>query len=169
MLQALSNIADIVSGILVGGTLVLLMIELKQNNRTLRSVATQGAHDQVLAIYTPLMSDPSLTELFLRGGAQPADLTPAETVRLYSWYICMMFQIQNWYFQAAHGSMSKDLLDRWAQVIANLHNSLPGLRLFWNERRYMFLPDFAAWFEKDVLVLPVTPGYRPLGLSLEGS
>jgi hypothetical protein len=168
MLEQLSYLAEIVGGGVVAVTLIFLVAQLKQNTRMLVSAATQGAHDQIGAIYHPLMSDPSLAELFLKGGAELEDLSPAETVRLYSWYLTTIFQVQNWYFQARQGAMRMELLERWSQVIGNLHQTLPGFVEMWKQRRYVFAPEFASWMENEVFTREQTPGYRPLGAAVEG-
>ena len=167
MLEQLAYLAEVVGGVVIPVTLIFLSLQLSQNNKMLRSTATQGAHDQITAIYHPLLSDPSLAELYLKGGARPSDLTAAETVRIYSWYITTFFQVQNWYFQTTQGAMRTELLDRWAQVICNLYRAFPGVQDFWKQRRYIYSPEFVAWLENDVFTRDMTPGYRPLGANLE--
>lgn len=166
-LEQFHQVSEIVAAVVVAVTLIFLTIQLKQNTKMLRSAATQGAHDQISDIYHPLMTDESLADIWLRGLRDPSRLSAVETARFYSFWLQAMFDMQNWYLQSREGLLDETMLNSFGQVIANLHKSSPGFATFWEQRNYLYTPDFIRFIEEDVFTRRMTPGYQPLGASDE--
>ena len=166
-LEQFSQISQIVAAVVVAVTLIFLTIQLKQNTRMLRSVATQGAHDQMADIYQPLMADQSLADVWLRGMEDPSSLSAVETARFYCFWLQASFDMQNWYLQTQEGLLGKATFDSFTQVVVNMYHSCPGYAAFWEQRRFMFDPTFVRYLEQELRTRPVTSGYRPLGAAQE--
>jgi len=162
-LDQVHQISEILAAVVVAVTLIFLTIQLKQNTMMLRSSATQGAHDAMSDIYHPLMADASLTELWLRGLQDTSQLSKVEIARFFSFWLQPMFVLQNWYLQIQEGLLDEKVLDSFGQVVANLHHVAPGFNEFWDQRKYVYTPEFIRFVEDDLFNRDVTPGYRPLG------
>jgi len=104
-LEQLANIAEVFGMIVIVVSLIFLTVQVRQNTSMLRSTATQGAIDQVSVMYGPLISDPSVTEMFIKGLDDPSTLSPVETGQFFSFWLRGFFIVQNWYFQTREGLM----------------------------------------------------------------
>ena len=165
-LEQLANIAEIIGIFVVAITVIFLAIQMRQNTKMLRSTATQGAHDQMTSIYRPLMTDPSLTDLFMRGLNEPDKLSAVETGQFFSFWLHAFFIYQNWYFQTREGFMEEELLNGFSRLMTDLHQT-PGLRNFWEQRKYVYAPAFVRYMDDDVVVRSPTSGYRPFTVAEE--
>ena len=59
--EAISAVSDFLAALAVIVTLGYLAVQIRQNTSTLKSTATQGAHDQTAALYDLLASDSELS------------------------------------------------------------------------------------------------------------
>jgi hypothetical protein len=158
-LEQLANIAEVFGMIVVAITLIFLTVQMRQNTKMLRSGATQGAHDQLANIYQPLVTDPSLTDLFWKGMEDPSKLSVVEKGRFFAFWLNAFYIYQNWYFQTREGHMDEVLLNAWGRLLTDMYQTA-GLKVFWEQRKYVFAPDFVHYLDNDVYVRSPTPGYR---------
>lgn len=163
--EAVSAVSDFLAAIAVIVTLVYLAVQIRQNTSTLKSSATQGAHEQTSSLYELLASDPELSDIFVRGLETPEALDRVETARFFSLLLATMFKAQNWFMQTQSGAIDGTLLKSWVAVMRQF-SALPGWQDFWRQRRHVFAPDFVAYIEAGVLTAERDPDYRPLGVNL---
>ena len=161
--EAISAISDFLAAIAVIVTLGYLAVQIRQNTSTLKSTATQGAHDQTAALYDLLASDSDLGEIFSRGLEAPETLDEGETARFFAMLMSATFKMQNWYMQTESGAIDGDLLTSWMKVIRQL-SALPGWQEFWRQRGQIFAPAFVAHLESNVFSRERDPQYKPLGV-----
>jgi hypothetical protein len=165
-LEQLANIAEVFGLLVVAITLIFLTIQMRQNTKMLRSTATHGAHDQITSFYHPLISDPSLTDLWLRGLREPSKLSAVETGRFFAWWLNTFFILQNWYFQTREGLIDKELLNSFSKLMTDMQQT-PGVRNVWEQRKYMYAADFVSYMDDEVFGRSPTHEYRPLGVAEE--
>ena len=161
--EAISAVSDFLAALAVIVTLGYLAVQIRQNTSTLKSTATQGAHDQTAALYDLLASDSELSEIFVRGLEAPDTLDESETARFFSLLMSATFKMQNWYMQTESGAIEGELLTSWMKVIRQL-SALPGWQEFWRQRGQIFAPTFVAHLQSNVFSGERDPLYRPLGV-----
>ncbi len=164
-LEQLANIAEVFGLFVVAITLIFLAVQMRQNIKMLRSTATQGANDQITSFYDPLISDPTFTDLWVRGMKEPSNLSAIETGRFFSWWLQAFFILQNWYFQTREGLIDEELLNSFSKLMTNMGQT-PGTKYVWEERRYMYAPDFVSYVD-DLIGKSPTHEYQPLGVAEE--
>jgi hypothetical protein len=161
--EAIGAVSETIGAIAVIITLVYLAIQIRQNTSTLKSGATQGAHDQSSQLYETLASDPDLGEIFARGLEAPDTLDQRETARFFAVLMSASFKLQNWYLQTRSGAIDEELFESWIKVTRQL-SGLPGFRRFWSQRGHLFFPEFSKYLEEEVFVSERDPSYKPLGV-----
>lgn len=163
-LEQFANVAEIVGMIMVIVSLIYLNIQVRQNTTMLRSTATQGATDNLVEMYDSLISDESMTDIFMRGLTDPDSLSPIETGRFFAWWMRAMFITQNWYFQTREQLLDRSTLDSLGKLMSDMGQS-PGLQSFWKARKFAFDPDFVRFMDEELLARDGSSEYRPLSTS----
>ena len=157
---------EIIGAIAVIISIIYLALQVRQNTAALRSSATNAASEGAAKLYQTLCSDPDLAMIFVRGNATPDELEEAEMARYFSLWLMTMFKLQNWYFQTQDRFMDDTLLSSWIKVVRPL-SSLPGFRLFWNERKFIFSPQFQSYLEVEVFEKDPDPEFKSLAVLLK--
>jgi len=161
--EAFCAIGERVGAIAVIVTIAYLAIQVRQNTSALRSAATLGATDEATHIYHTLSTDPELAMIFVRGSAVFDELNDSQVARFYSFYMLIMFSVQNWYFQTRDGLIEESLLASWTRLMQQAATA-PGVQQFWNDRRFVFAQEFQAWMEAEVFGKASEAVYKPLGV-----
>jgi hypothetical protein len=161
--EAIQAISGLLSAIAVVATLGYVAVEIRQNTKSLRSAATQGAHDQSASMYDLLASDPKLSDIFVRGLEAPDTLDRIETGRFYAFLLGVMVRLQNWYLQTQSDALEKDVIENWARVLGQISGT-PGFKRFWADRRHLFAPAVVKYYEEEVFRAERDPNYHPLGV-----
>ena len=166
--EAVSAISELIAAIAVVATLVYLAIQVRQNTSALKSAATQSAHDQLTSLYDLMASDTELGEIFHRALEEPETLSNRETARFYSLMMSVHFKLQNAYLQTRANVYDNEYLESWLKAYRSISGK-PGLRRYWEQRRYMFSSEFIDFLESERFSAEPTPEFQTLGINREKS
>ena len=90
-LPDLASIGSLVSGVAVLLSLVYLAQQTRQNSKHTMALIHQGRVEQTTGWINAVASDPSLTDILMRGGVGDVTLDDTQTSRLY------LTQLSNFY------------------------------------------------------------------------
>jgi hypothetical protein len=145
-LEQLGIIAEIVSAVAIIVTLLYLSIQVKDSARASRSAAVTDATTAMQAFYQELGSNSATSKLFLDALTKPDTLS--EDARFQ--YLMMMHScflgFQRSFFLAREGTLDIALRDSIGTAIHAV-NHLPGIHLYWRQRKMYFQPEFREWVE----------------------
>ena len=154
-LEQLGLIADIVGAIAIIVTLVYLAIQVKDSARASRSAAVTDATTAMQAFYQELGSDSATSRLFLEGLRNPDALSEEDRFQ----YLMMMHScylgFQRSFFLAREGTLDVALRDSIGTAMHAV-NHLPGIHLYWRQRKGYFQPEFVEWVEDLLARQPLT-------------
>lgn len=154
-LEQFGIIADIVGAIAIIVTLIYLSIQIKDSARASRSAAVTDATTAMQAFYQELGSNPATSKLFLVGLTEPDTLSAEEQFQ----YLMMMHScflgFQRSYFLAREGTLDVALRDSIGTAMHAV-NQLPGMYLYWRQRKGYFQPEFVQWVEGLLARDPLT-------------
>jgi len=146
--QAIGAIGELAGGILVVFSLLYLAIQLRQNTRAVRAETHQQwvLMNSAQNLLFPQL--PAFAAVFLRGSADPAQLSPEERVQYDALVLNVMNTQEALFFQAQHGAIDKEFLGgREPALLAVLRN--PGFRRWWERNASTMLdPRFVAYVTK---------------------
>jgi hypothetical protein len=162
--EAVGAVGEIIGAVAVIVSIIYLALQVRQNTGALRSSATNSASEGAAALYQTLCRDPDLAMIFVRGNAAPEKLTDAEMAQYFSLWLMTLFKVQNWYFQTQDQFMDDTLLSSWVKVLRPI-SSTPGFQLFWNERKFIFSPQFQEYLQAEVFEANPTPDFKSLGVN----
>lgn len=154
--QTISILANV--GVIAG--IVFLGYEMRQNTAALRSQAAQGILEQIASNSGYLIEDESLIDIFHRGDADPTNLTPIEMQRYNSFRDLNFQSWQNMYIQVQEGALDEAVVEGWWQLLTNVFED-PGVRFYWERRKFLLSKAFQAFIENEILALePTQDGAR---------
>lgn len=145
-LEQLGLIAEIIGAIAIIVTLVYLSVQVKDSARASRSAAVTDATTAMQAFYQELGSNPATSKLFLEGLTNPEALSQQDQFQ----YLMMMHScflgFQRSFFLAREGTLDVSLRDSIGTAMHAV-NQLPGMDLYWRQRKAYFQPEFVEWVE----------------------
>lgn len=98
------------------------------------------------SFYQELGSNPATSKLFLTGLTNPDELSQQDQFQ----YVMLMHScylgFQRSFFLAREGTLDLALRDSIGMAI-HTANRLPGMHLYWRQRKAYFQPGFVEWVE----------------------
>ncbi len=145
-LDQLGLIAEIVGAFAIVITLVYLAIQIKDSARASRSAAVTDATTAMQAFYQELGSNPATSKLFLEGVTNPDAMSEQDQFQ----YVMLMHScylgFQRSFLLAREGTLDVALRDSIGTAMHAI-NHLPGIHLYWRQRKAYFQPEFVEWVE----------------------
>ena len=145
--DALGAIAELLGAIAVFATLIYLAIQIKESTKASRSAAVTDATSAVQAWYQELGSNPETARLFLKGMSQPEALSNEDQFQFLMLVHSIFLGFQRSYFLSRAGTLDVSLRDSIGTAMRTV-NHLPGMRMYWQQRKAYFQPEFIAWVEE---------------------
>ena len=145
-LEQLGVVAEIVGAVAIIVTLIYLSIQVKDSARASRSAAVTDATTAMQAFYQELGSNSATSKLFLDGLTKPDTLSQeAQFQYLMMMHSCFL-GFQRSFFLAREGTLDVALRDSIGTAMHAV-NHLPGIHLYWRQRKGYFQPEFVEWVE----------------------
>jgi hypothetical protein len=145
-LEQLGLIADIVSAIAIVITLVYLALQIKDSARSSRSAAVTDATTAMQAFYQELGSNPATSKLFLEAVTNPDALSQQDQFQFLMLMHSCFLGFQRSFFLAREGTLDVALRDSIGTAMHAV-NRMPGMHLYWRQRKAYFQPEFVEWVE----------------------
>lgn len=139
--------AEIVGAIAIIVTLIYLAIQVKDSARASRSAAVTDATTAMQAVYQELGSNPQAARIFLEGLTKPDTLNEQDQFQYLMMMHSFFLGFQRSFFLAQHGTLDVELRDSIGTALVAV-NQLPGMDLYWRQRKAFFQPEFIAWVER---------------------
>ncbi len=146
--EAIGAIGELIGAVGVIVSLVYLATQIRHSSRLMgeHSRALRvAAIDQIAAGFSrfrdPLIRDPAIAALWLKGTKDYGSLDEVELVRCSRLFQELFFGHQNVYARYKEGAASEGLwLDHRDAIIANLR--MPGIRAWWADVHMIYADDF---------------------------
>jgi hypothetical protein len=155
-LSDLASIGSFVSGVAVAVTLVLLLLQMRQNTRAVRAAASQEHTAAYHSLTTHLIDSSAFANIWRRGIDRFDTLTDDERVSFFAFLSALFRFFEASRLQWKHGQLDKE---HWHNIESNIRACAPivGVQEFWKVRGDWHSPEFRLWFES----LPRTS--KPIG------
>ena len=152
-IQDLGSIGELVAAIATIGTLAYLAVQIRQNTISNRDASTRSTHDMILRVNTPPISDPTLTDLIIRGGKDRAGLDSIESSRFHAHWMNSFFMYQDVFFLSRKSRVEPYL---WTGVESHMFQFLeaPGLSSWWEKNQRRFAEEFRDYVNANRSTVP---------------
>lgn len=154
--EGVGALAEMVGALGVVASLAYLAVQIRQNTRqmadhtrSLRLAALESTANAFSRFRDPLIREPGLAALWVRGLQSYATLAPEERVRIGSLLQELFFTFQNTFARLHEGAVYEGAWLSQAQTIELMLRSA-GVREWWAEARRLFDPAFTSAVEERV-------------------
>lgn len=146
--DAVGALAELLGAIGVIVSLVYLSVQIRQNtrqigehSRELRIAALDAIASSFSRFRDPLIRDPELAALWLKGIEDYDALDPVEQVRISRLFQELFFAHQNTWTRYTEGATAEHVWhDQQGSIAANLRH--PGIRTWWGRTRAIYNDEF---------------------------
>ena len=152
-LEALGNIGDFVGGLAVIATLAYLALQTRQNSQVIRASVMDSASSTHLDFNLMLGSNPRAARIFQVGLEDFAALEADEQRAFLNLLRTQFYGYQHIFIQAQQGLVDHEYWQR-TRIQASDLLSKPHLRAWWQDRKDVYTPAFAANIEAAVVPKP---------------
>jgi hypothetical protein len=159
-------IGEVIGAVAVVCSLLYVGLQMRQNSKSVRSATATAATEISNNVYTPVIRDPELAEIAIRGLNDPNELNSVEMHRFTAHWHNSFIVLQNWFYQWREGNLDGDIWAGWSQVFCDLYTT-PGIKQFWERRKGYFAAPFITYCESTLFQGEPTPGYIPLSSQLK--
>ena len=151
-IMELGAIGELVGGAAVIVTLFYLAIQVRQNTRSNRLVATQGlvAGQASANLLAAVHGD--LAAIMNTGVFSEDDLTPKERHRFNCYLIAFYVQVDFAYQQFLAGQLDESVWNRMESEFVFFH--LPGITQWWAQDKQRFSPEFVDTVDRYLAAGP---------------
>lgn len=136
-------LAELTASVAVVLTLVVLVYEVRENSRALRSATYQGIVASADASYEIQLTDDTLAtaRMTLINGGSVDDLSELQLAKLHGWMAMTWMHFHNAYLQWTNGMLDERAWESYARQICDLYRT-PGEG---NLASAYTSADFTAW------------------------
>jgi hypothetical protein len=150
------SISQIAASIAVVITLILVILQLRQANRSHRTDTHQVLLRRGFDMFQ-VLADPTHAALIVKASRDDADLSSEDVYRLYLLTRMVVINFQDLTWQRRIGAMEHDII-RDAMAGTQAWFAMPGVRICWAMSRYAYLRDVAEMIEQTFIKdMPVAP------------
>ena len=144
--EAIGAVGEIVGATAVIATLIYLAIQIKGSARAARSAAVTDSTTAMQAFYLELGSNTQASGLFLDGMTNPDSLSSKAEFQFIMLVHAGFLGFQTSFFLAQEGTLDVGLRDSIGTAVHAVSH-LPGMHLYWRQRKSYFQPEFISWIE----------------------
>jgi hypothetical protein len=141
-LHDLADVATVVGGIALFVSVVLLIHELRENNRLAKAANTQALVGLSSPFNLALIQDPKMAEFYVLGGQQFAEMNEVDRYRYRSLLMWWLIFHENVYHQWRQGLLTLHSFQPWLNELKQFVK-LQQLWLQWDGLKDLFERSFA--------------------------
>ena len=166
--EAVGAIGQVVGAVLVGGTLIYLALQLRQNTSALKSSTFVAISTSMGSTMEVLATHPDLSPLLIKAQSGLDAFSAAERARFGFLMMMAYRRVEMVVVQRHLGFIDPDLIEGFERSALSVLNS-EGARKWWETSKSAFSVLFSSWVDENVasnLPLPIHTGFG-LGVSNE--
>ncbi len=167
-LEEIGILSNIAAALAVMASLIFVGLQVRQANRMMKDAAVRHHAEQVQSISKVVFEVPGLSDLWFRGSAGIANLTPEERIRFVNFCTYTLRIWEQLYVQREQGLMDPEMWDANILILRDIH-ALPGVASAWEIRRHHFSPRFRKFYEGFVAVGEAKSLYGETTVRVDGA
>ena len=146
--KKIKDAAELVGIVAIVISLIFVGLEVRQSAAATRGATQQALADAAREASAALVEDVETAELILRflSATDWSDFTEAERFRSVILFTSMLRVYESAYYQRNEGNLSVELWAGWEASLRGVA-PMPGVALYWTERRHYFDERFRLYVE----------------------
>ena len=145
-LEEIYYIGQTIAVLLVFGSLVVLIVQVRKANQLAREAANHAQSEGLQAISRALFEATGMAGVWERGTRDLASLDDEERVRFIAFTTYTLRIWEDLHLQYLRGQVADDLWNSHLRLLSSIQN-LPGFKDAWEIRRATFSPLFQKLYD----------------------
>jgi len=146
-LKKLALLTEILGGIAILISLILVIIQLRENTKATRSSTATAIIGTMTDWYVTMGSDRETSVSFYRFLTNPESMSKEEQLQHILNLHGQFLTFQNSYYLSLEGTLDKRIPEALNQIIAGVKNQ-PGFLIFWNARKSIFFKEYRDYVDE---------------------
>jgi hypothetical protein len=146
-LHDVADVATIIGGLALLISVLLLLFELRENNRLTRAANNQALVELSSPFNMGLIQDRNMAELYVRGSEKYHEMDEVDQYRYRSLVIWWLIVHENIYYQWRRRLLDNRSFKPWASDL-RMFIRLQNLQMIWGEIRDLLQDQFAAYIDR---------------------
>jgi hypothetical protein len=163
--DAVSAIGQVVGALLVGGTLIYLALQLRQNTAALRSSTFLAISTLMGSTMEVLATHPDMAPLLIKAQSGLDALSDADRARFGFLMMMTYRRLETVVVQRHLGFIDLDLTEGFERSALSALASA-GARQWWDGSKSAFSTVFSTWVDAKIAANPPEPIHAGLGLGV---
>jgi len=145
-LKKLALLTEIIGGIAILVSLIIVIVQLKENTRATRSATATAIIGTMTDWYVTVGSDSETSQSFYRFLTNPESMSKEEQLQHILSLHGQFLTFQNSYYLSLEGTLDKRIPESLNQIIAGVKDQ-PGFLIFWNARKSIFFQEYRDYVD----------------------
>ena len=145
-LKKLALFTEIIGGIAILVSLIIVIIQLRENTRATRSATATAIIGTMTDWYVTVGSDSETSQSFYRFLTNPESISKEEQLQHILSLHGQFLTFQNSYYLSLEGTLDKRIPESLNQIIAGVKDQ-PGFLVFWNARKSIFFKEYRDYVD----------------------
>lgn len=144
-----AQIAEIVGAIAIIFSLIFVGFQLNDNARATRSATATATIASMSSWYAGTGQSDQVSANFLNTIEDPTNRTREEWFQFVMNFHAFMLNVQSSYYLVEERTLDTEIRDSLTAVIMGVKD-LPGFRLYWEQRKAIFFPEFQTYIDEII-------------------
>jgi hypothetical protein len=144
-LQVLVALAEIVSGLAVLLTLVVLVISIRQNTKSQKALVVDSLAAAITSINVPAMESPALGSALSKATADWNSASREERIVAHFFLFCFFKLLENAWYQQKSGILDQAQWLGWETILRKYYHADGVRRGWWPARKDAYSPEFQTY------------------------
>jgi hypothetical protein len=168
--KKLKDVVEIVGIAAIVLSLIFVGLEIRQSAAATRGATQQALADAAKEASGALVADEAVAELTLRflGSTDWSNFSETDRFRTVVLFTSMIRVYESAYYQWSEGNLAPEIWVGWEATIRGVA-PMPGVSIFWDERRLYFDNRFRDYFEEQMKVTVQSPSLGDLSRGPQSS
>jgi len=145
-LETIYYISSIIGTIAIVLSIVILVRDLRQNTKTLKSTMAREAGNGIQSWYLTIGNSPESSKIWINGMANPDSLSQEQLLQFFFLCQSVFWAFQTNYYLSKEGALDSQIESSITHIVLNVIEQ-PGFLLFWEQRQDLFFPEFREYIE----------------------
>jgi len=145
-LKKLALLTEILGGIAILVSLIIVIIQLRENTKATRSATATAIIGTMTDWYVTIGSDSETSRAFYQFLTDPESMSREEQLQHILSLHGQFLTFQNSYYLSLEGTLDKRIPESLNQIIAGVKEQ-PGFLVFWNARKSIFFQEYRDYVD----------------------
>ena len=147
-LQTFAAVAEIISGLSVALTLIVLIVSIRQNTKSQKALAVESLAAAITAVNVPAMESPALGSALAKTTTDWSSASREERIIAYFFLFSFFKLLENAWYQQKAGVLDQAQWVGWETMLRKYYHAEGVRQTWWPARKNGYSPEFQKFLSE---------------------